>query len=295
MLDFLYDAFNIHTVISFGLNDNLYSPDKYTNKTRKGKDVDGKNPTPSRNSNGANIPEILKVDNLLASKVSKIYRANDATANDFLSEEPLDGNFTQWAYYHFGRNSFETNVWSVDQKDSLGSREAAYLLWADKNGVSDNCVAWSEIEHPDFKGKKVEIGSLKPYAMYTPPLELIESQIASTIKSVVDIAELSPEIKLSVESEELSKGIYRVSAKVANVGEMATTTAVGVQSYFVKYVRVELKLKGQSILQGLRLSTIPYLDAGQVSEFSWIVEGKGKFEIEAGSPQSGYAAEIVTL
>ncbi|MFR9534015.1 MAG: M14 family metallopeptidase [Rikenellaceae bacterium] len=297
LLDFMYDAFNIHTVISFGPNDNLYSPTTYTNKTRKGVDVDHKTvaDTAPKGGNGADIAAMLKTDNILASKVSEIYRANDATANDILAEKPLDGNFTEWAYYHYGRNSFETNVWSVDSEDERGSREVAYLMWADKNGIEDSAVAWSEVEHPDFKGKTVEVGSLAPYALYTPKLELIESQVDATIKTVVDIAELHPEVKLTVESEQLSKGVYRVSAKVANVGEMPTATSIGVQSYFVKYVRVELKLDGQNILQGLRLSTIPNLNAGEVSEFSWIIEGKGKFDIEAGSPQSGYVAETVTL
>ncbi len=289
LLDFMYDAFNIHTVISFGPNDNLYSPEKYINRTRKGKES-----KETRTRSGIELSELIAKDNILADKVSKIYRSNDDSANDILSEEPLDGNFTQWAYYHYGRNSFETNVWSVDEKDSLGCRSAAYLLWADKNGF-DASVEWSKIEHPDFKGQNVEIGSLKPYAIYTPNLDLIESQIDATIKTVMDIAALHPQVELSVSSEELSKGIYRVSAKVVNVGEMSTATAVGAQSYFTKYVRVELKLDGQNILQGLRLSTLPYLDAGQANEFSWIVEGKGKFEIEAGSPQSGYVAETVTL
>ncbi|MFI3262279.1 MAG: M14 family zinc carboxypeptidase [Rikenellaceae bacterium] len=294
LLDFMYDAFNIHTVITLGTNENMCTPVKYVHKTRKAVD------TPKHEIINQ---EHYDNDNLLANQVSKLYKSIDTTANDIMAEPAIDGNFLEWAYYHYGRNSFGTTVWSVDNcscsKESKGScsakKEIAFLKWADKNGVSDCTVDWTTVEHPDFKGQNVEVGSLKPYAMFTPPLELIEPQIEATIKTVAEIAAMKPELTLSVDSESLGKGVYRINAKVVNAGKMATATAIGLESYFTKYVRVELKLKNQNLLQGNRLLTVPSLQAGEAAEFSWLVEGTGKFEMEVGCPQSGYVSEIITL
>ncbi|MFI3267099.1 MAG: M14 family metallopeptidase [Rikenellaceae bacterium] len=287
LLDFMYDAFNIHTVVTFGTNENMCEPKAYVYKTRKAVDA-------PKDSNASKF--CFDGDNLLAKKVSEIYQANDTTANNIMAEPTLDGNFLEWAYYHYGRNSFGTTVWSIDEKDCCrDSREAAFLKWADKNSITDCAVDWTVIEHPDFKGENVEVGSLKPYVMFTPPLNLIETQIDAAIKTVAEIIELKPSLKLTVKSEEIGKGVYRISAKIVNEGQMSTATAIGLQSYFTKYVRIELKLDNQTLIQGNRILTIPSLDAGQAEEFSWLIQGKGKFEMEAGCPQSGYVSEIITL
>lgn len=286
LLDFMYNAFNIHTVVALGVNDNMAEAPKYTNKTRKGVDL-------PKSADSENM--LLDADNALATLVSEIYKTNNPKSNNILAETPLDGNFMEWAYYHYARNSFATTVWSVDQKDSRDSREAAYLKWADKNGVKDCYTEWSVVEHPDFEGETVELGSINPYAMYTPSLELIDDQIDATIKTISDIAALSPNIVLNVSTTEISKGVYRVVAKVVNDGAIATTTALGEKSYLVKYVRVELKLNGQKMVQGTRITTIPSLKAGGAEELSFIVEGKGSFELEVGSPQSGYVSKTVSL
>lgn len=285
LLDFMYDAFNIHTVITLGVNDNMCEPKEYIYKTRKGVDA-------PKDMNAESFS--FEGDNILANRVSEIYKQNDTTANATMAQPLQDGNFVEWAYYHYGRNSFATTVWSVDEEDCRESSEAAFLKWADKNNIEAS-IEWKEIEHPDFKDEKVEIGSLKPYAMFTPPLNLIEKQVDATIKTIEDIAALKPTLNLTTKCEEISKGVYRVTAKVVNEGEMSTATAIGEKSYFTKFVRAELKLNGQNILQGTRLTTVEAIGAGSVEEFSWLVEGSGKFEVEVGSPQSGYVSETITL
>lgn len=282
LLDFMYDAFNIHSVVTYGVNDNLYEPIKLIARSRKG--------LPDKKADSAPY----EVDNLLAKKVSAIYKENKG-ANNNLAQKPLDGNFMEWAYYHFGRNSFATTVWSVPEKDERGSAEAAYLKWADKNGLN-SVTEWSKFNHPNFEGKNVEIGSLKPFSLYAPPINLVEEMIDAANATTIKIAEMAPHISLEdVEVKKLENNLYRVSANVVNRGEISTASAIGVQSYFLKYVRVELKLDGQEVVSGLRLSTIKKIDAGGVEKVSWLIKGKGSIELEAGAPQAGYVKQKLTL
>ncbi len=281
LLDFMYDAFNIHTLVVYGVNDNLYSPMKYVPKFRKGVDV--------KNSE----QDAYIVDNNLAKSISELFKSKGI--NNFIAEKTLDGNILEWGYYHFGRNSFGTTVFSVDEKDNRGSIDAAFLKWADKNQV--DCVTeWSKFNHPNFNGKIVELGSINPYAIYAPPLNLISEQISAVNQGVIEITEMAPRISLEdVNVEKLDGNIYRVTANIANRGKISTATAIGVQSYFVKYIRAQLILKNQKIVSGVRLTTIKKLDAGQVESVSWLVEGKGKIEIEVGAPQCGYVKKSLTL
>ncbi len=286
LLDFMYQQFNIHSVFVLGQNDNLASPQKYSSRHRKAVKM-----------NQDVSPEIQKhlvADNAIAGRASEIFKNNNPKANNYMAIEPLGGNFMEWAYYHFGRNSFATTVWTVDKQDELKSREAAYLKWAEAQGIENVVKEWETIK--DFGDEIVELGSLNPYAMFAPPLELIQDQIDATHTSILDIAALAPRIELDkIKVEKLKKNLYRVRAMVVNSGEMSTATSTGVQSQFVKYIRAELKLDDQKVLSGTRLLTIPSLEAGEGSTISWLIQGSGNITLEAGCPQAGFVSKSLTL
>ena len=54
------------------------------------------------------------------------------------------------------------------------TQEAAFLKFAEKNKINDVFVPWTEINHPDFPGKKTEVGGIKPFAMINPPADTLD-------------------------------------------------------------------------------------------------------------------------
>ena len=283
--DFLYDAWNVHTVLSFSLNNNLSEATKMYMTTQTGA---------SKNQENTGDSKIYGYVNSLYVKAVPEMAQVTAIPQD------AGGEFYTWVYQHYGRYSFTTPAWwpvsKEKDKEITGNIELLFLKWAEENNVENVFVPWTPIKHPDFPNDKVEVGGIKPFVMYNPPYELVSKLLDNHVAFVSALTEAAPRIAISeLKKEALDKDLYRVTLTVKNNGVMPTINQVGEKSYFLKYVTIQLKPAArQQLIQGNMKVTKPVLNGGETAEFTWLVQGNGKLIIEAGCPTAGFAsAEII--
>lgn len=290
MLDFLYDAFNVYAVVSFGTNNNLSSPIAYNPQAAAQRIVAG----------------LLEPDAKVNSMVSDLYNKVTGT-KDAPRSTSAGGDVLAWGYFHYGRYSFSTPGWWVPKaKPDTAKKEKAftvedptanYLRWAAQQGISNTFAEWKTIQHPDFPGQKVEVGGIDPYVLNNPPYKMVEPVVKKHTEFLVKLAAQQPEIDIiNLKTEKLANGLTRISLDVVNKGGMSTHSKLGERNYFLKKVKVALQTNGkQEVIGGKKIQLLNSIDANGSSSFSWVVKGTGKLTIEAGCPTAGIKTMEVNL
>ena len=294
--DFLYDRFNIFMVFTFGPQDNLGQPMKASERpaAQNSSPDESQDQGMTRRERGP-ITSILKSDELINKLVSdKYHEITGARGAPVAAYEP--GNFTEWAYFHYGRYSFGTPGWWYTAEKGKNA-EAEFLKFAGKNKLSDIFIPWTAIVHPDFPGKIVEVGGIKPFTLINPPPDTIGELISSHYRFITAVAAMHPELEFhDIKIEDAGENIFRLSLKVHNKGVFATNTEIGDPNIWTRVMRLTLELsKGQTILSGLRVQIIQRLQGDESAEFSWLISGKGKAIITAGAANTGMVTTSADL
>jgi len=283
--DFLYDAFNVHSILSFSLHNNISKATK-AYSTR---------PTGTGTGAGGENSEDSKIYNY----VSSLYKKAVPDTTGTIAFPTEGGEFHTWGYQHYGRYSFATSAWWPVSSDraTRGNLELMYLNWAAANEITNTFVPWTVVKHPDFPTNKVEVGGIMPYALYNPPYAKVKELAEQHTSFVKELTQAAPKISIvEFKKETLDGNISRVTLVIKNDGVMPTITQIGERSYYLKYVTTQLNLSsGQSLIQGNLKTTTPVLKGGATAEFSWLIKGRGKLKVEAGTPTAGYATEEITL
>jgi hypothetical protein len=284
--EFLYDAFNVHTVLSFSLNNNISEATKVYMTSQTGVRRDQENTNDSK----------------IYSFVNSLYTKYVPDMANAAGQPTEGGEFFTWAYQHYGRFSFATQLWKPvlpDEKDKdiTGNPELLFLQWAEKNEVMDVFVPWTTVNHPDFPNNKVEVGGIKPHVMYNPPYPMVSKLVDDHVAFVSALTEIAPHcIIADLKKEGLDRDLFRVTLTVKNNGVMPTINQIGERSYYLKYVTTQLKTaSGQTILQGNPKVTTPVLKGGETVEYTWLIRGNGKVNIETGCPTAGFATTEIIL
>lgn len=290
MLDFLYDAFNVYAVVSFGSNNNLSNPIPYNPQAAAQRIVAGL------------LEPDAKVNGMVSDLYNKVTGTKDAPRNN-----TTGGDVLSWAYFHYGRYSFSTPGWWVPKtRPDTAKKEKAftvedvtanYLRWASQQGISNTFTEWKTIQHPDFPGQKVEVGGVDPYVMMNPPYKMVEPVVKKHTDFLVKLAAHQPEIDvINLKTEKLANGLTRVSLDVVNKGGLSTHSKLGERSYFIKKVKVAVQTSGkQEVVGGRKIHLLNSIDANGSESFSWVIKGTGKLVIEAGCPTAGNKSIEVTL
>ncbi len=282
MLDFLYDAFNVYAVVSFGSNNNLSTPISY-------------NPGAANQRIVAGLLEPdAKVNGMVSEMYNKVTGTKDAPKNNVTG-----GDVLSWGYFHFGRYSFSTPGWWVPKtKPDTTKKEKAftiedptanYLRWASQQGITNTFTEWKTIQHPDYPGQKVEVGGVDPYVLNNPPYKMVDAVVKTHTAFLVKLAGYQPEIDvINLKTEKLANGLTRISLDVVNKGNLSTHTKLGERNYFLKKVKVAIQTNDkQEIIGGRKIQLLSSLDPNESNSFSWVVKGTGKITVEAGCPTAG--------
>ncbi len=290
LLDYLYDRFNVYAVVSFGSLNNLSTPYTF-------------------NATTANQPRVaswLEPDVKANAMVSELYN-KVMGMKDAPKTTESGGDFLSWGYYHYGRYSFSTPGWWVPKTkpDSLKNEKAFtvedaganYLRWAGQQGVKIDFTEWKSIEHPDFPGRKTEVGGLDPFTLFTPPFSLVQNLVKKNSEFLVKLAGYQPEIDIiNVRTEKPGNGLTRITVDVINKGALASPSKLGERSYFVKRINVKVNTSGsQSVISGRKIQVLNSLDGYGTQQLSWLIKGSGKIVLEAGSPTTGTKTIEITL
>lgn len=278
VLDFLFGHFNIYATIAFGPQDNLGQPMK----------------TPEKPSVDRKVTGILKSDETVNKLVSDIYHEITGMKGAPVSKN-TPGNFMEWSYFHYGRYSFSTPGWWIQQEKDKNS-EVQFLKYAGENNI-DAFVPWTEIKHPDFPGKKVEAGGIKPFIMINPPAGQIADLVIKNYMFITRIAEMHPELEFAdVKTENAGENVFRITLKVHNKGMFATCTEIGDRNLWTRIMRITIEAgEGQGILSGQKVWRVPRLEGNQSAEFSWLISGKGTVKLTAGALNTGFISTLLKL
>ena len=285
LLDYLFDQWNIYAFVTFGPANNLSAPLKYNAAdTRK-----------------RIITSMLEKDVAINSMMSGIYNKTVSQKAFNQTNQGIDGDFFQWAYFHFGRLSFSTPGWWVPEAKgedgkSNSNIEANFLAWAADQGMNDVFVPWTAINHPDFPNQKVEVGGIKPFAMHNPPYAMVNDIAKEHTDFIIQLAEMSPIMEFhNLKTEKLGNGLTRITVDLFNNSPLPTHSDMGEKSRWLRKVRVDINREAKDIVSGDRIKLINKLGAYENVTLSWIVKGSGSVDIKAGAAHTGFATLNVRL
>jgi hypothetical protein len=193
LAEFVIEHPNIGIIITYGAADNLL-------KTPESE------PAPGRRKPRTAIDE----EDLGYYKVmGELYR-EAIGLNKELETASFPGTFSDWMYFHRGRLSLATRPWnpavalelsssaeddekeeeekakekdrknedkdSKKEKDKRNEIERRELKWFDEHSPRA-FIQWQSIEHPDFPGRKVEVGGYAPFSLTNPPANMVEELV----------------------------------------------------------------------------------------------------------------------
>ncbi|MCB7481959.1 M14 family metallopeptidase [Christiangramia sediminis] len=297
LLDYLFERWNIFAFVTFGPANNLSTPLKY-NKSEAEKRV---------------VTSMLEKDVKLNEMISEIYKETIPQKANNQDNQGTGGDFFQWAYFHFGRLSFSTPGWWVpevkDEKadnaaktDSVSngkikpSPETNFLAWAEKKGLKDVFLPWTEVNHPDFPNQKVEVGGLKPFVMVNPPYEMTDSIASNHTDFIIKLAEMQPKLELhNLKTEELGGGLTRITVDLFNNSTLPTHSELGEKSRWLQKLQIRLSKDKKDILAGNIIKLVDKLEAYEKQTLSWIVKGGGTATLRIGAPHTGFATMNIKL
>lgn len=284
LLDFLMEAYNIYGVVVFGPDDNLNEPFKYNASAA------------SKRVLTTLLEKDVKANEMVSDKYKSISKAKDAPKSSIGG-----GSFLNWAYFHYGRYSYGTPGWWApkvtlaedslfkDKKRDLDQEDVRFLRWAKSQGIDNAFVDWTSIQHPDFQGMKAEVGGIRPFIKTNPPYVQVDSITKVHTDFVLALAEMAPQIQIiNTKTEEVGKGLTRVSVTIYNSGLFATQSELGERVRWIQKLKVSATpAKGQKLISGDAIQLLEAIPGDGSVALTWLVQGSGKFTIEAGSPNTG--------
>ncbi|GGG96686.1 hypothetical protein GCM10011416_13170 [Polaribacter pacificus] len=286
LLDFLYEQWNIYSVITLGPENNLSTPLKY-------------------NAGGAKkrvVSSVLKDDAALNKFLSDKYNKTTGT-KDAPSSTGNGGSFFEWSYFHFGKLALSTPGWWVPKfkgdsiKKASKNTDVNFLRWAAKEGIKNSFVDWKQVNHPDFPNQKVEVGGIAPYKMLNPPYKYVKEISDKHTDFILELVKMQASISLeNLLVEKVNNGFTRITVDVHNAGILPTHTEMGKRSRWLRKIKVALNLqKGQEIITGRKITLVGSIDGGSSVKFTWLIKGKGSVGLEAGAAHTGTKKATIQL
>jgi hypothetical protein len=294
--DFCFSRPNIALVLAFTPEDNLLGPWK-----------------PSPASDAARIKTAVhSADAPFLDYMAEKYRAI-LGAKDPPPSPAGAGSFSEWAYFHYGRWSLAARGWWIPKvvppaptpaepklsNEKRGADEVNALRWFAQENV-DGFVPWTAIDHPDFPGKKVEVGGFKPFVRLNPPakeLEPLAQRHASFVEALLGWMPTASIDHVRVES--LGGGVHRVTANVVNSGYLPTISEMGriTREAYPLQLRIGLPPTA-TLVQGSARTSLPrLLGNGGSQSHTWLVRQKAPATVQCtvSSPTTGEHSAAVEL
>jgi hypothetical protein len=290
LADFVIEHPNIGIVVTYGSADNLL------------KTPDSAEPAGRREP----MIKIHQDDAGYYSVMGELYREAIGLKKE-LEGVSVPGAFSDWMYFHRGRFSLAAKPWSPavavelskaaekedkeqEQQDSeskpeksdkradkdedkRNQQERKELKWFDEHSP-EAFVDWQPIEHPDFPGKRAEVGGYRPFALTNPPEELVDEIASKHADFLTKAAQRLPRIGIrKVECRHLGRTVYEVKIQVENIGFLPTVLEHGRTTREVYPTRLVMELDDESFLSGSRIMNLPAIrGSGGMVELRYIVK-----------------------
>jgi hypothetical protein len=157
-------------------------------------------------------------------------------------------------------------------EDKRNEQERKELEWFDEN-APEAFVKWQPIEHPDFPGKRAEVGGYRPFALTNPPAEMIGEIAAKQADFLTKTAQRLPRIGVrKTKCRHLGRSVYEIKIQVENTGFLPTVLEHGRTTREVHPTRLLMELGDESFLSGSRITNLPAIQgSGGMVELRYIV------------------------
>jgi hypothetical protein len=172
------------------------------------------------------------------------------------------------------------------------------LKWFKQQNM-DAFVDWHPFNHPDFPGKTVEIGGIKPFVMDNPPADRLDAIADGEFKFLGEFVGMMPRVTIAdVKVEPLGGDVYRITATASNEGAMPTASQMGQATR--EPHRLQWHLDGPpdtTFIIGHKREQIERLAGnGGRDEFSWLIRTPAEsIRLTIESPSVGSASKSVKL
>jgi len=312
--DFAFAHKNIAAVFSFSPDDNLLHP---WESKREGREAERSRRTP--------VTSVLPADAAYYRAVGEKFRAVTGLSDSPAPQEG-HGEFSKWAYYHYGRWSFSVPAWWPPRTDTTAdsgqvakpdsntgagregrrngkdplAAQRRLLAWLESTGQTDAFVEWTAVTHPDFPDTTVEVGGFRPYVAQNPPPDSLAGRSTKYSAFLVELGGLLPRIKLKqIKVEALRRNVYRVTLVIANPGFLPTSSRLGDRNKWAPRVKVAIATgEDQQVASGRTMQLVDAIPgSGGSREFQWVVTGArgSRVTLTAGSPMTGSVQRTVEL
>ena len=244
---------------------------------------------------------MLEKDVAINGMVSGMYNESVTQKAFNQTNQGTDGDFFQWAYFHFGRLSFSTPGWWIpevkgEDGKSESNGEANFLAYATQEGINNAFIPWTSVNHPDFPNQKVEVGGIRPFVRYNPPFDKVNEIAKEHTDFILKIAAMSPKLEFhNLQTEKLGNGLTRITADLFNNSALPTHSEMGEKSRWLRKIRVDINRDATDLISGDKIKLINKLGAYEKTTLTWIVKGSGAVDIKAGAAHTGIATLNVKL
>lgn len=189
----------------------------------------------------------------------------------------------------------------LDKDDKRGAEDLAALSWFESQGIS-GFVDWQKIDHPDFPGKLVEVGGIKPLFALNPPVAQIDSLVSPHVSLLSLLARNWPKVEVrEIKANDLGSGLFDIRCKIVNTGALPTMPEMG--SVNRQWYPLQVKLLGADtakMIEGsLRISVGKLSENGGEKELRWVFlqpsDKPADFRIEATAPTLSPVSVPITV
>ena len=186
-------------------------------------------------------------------------------------------------------------------EDGRGADELSALRWLDREKI-DGFVPWKRIEHPDFPGRVVEVGGIKPFLRLNPPARELEPLADKHWRFVRRLVELLPELAIhQSKAEPLGGGLWRVSVTAVNRGYLPSVSQMGRITGQPHPLQAAIELPpGVKLVTGHARGQLPPLPGnGGKAETTWLVSAPAgkehRLTVHVWSPSVGDCRQTIVL
>ncbi|MDZ4804994.1 MAG: hypothetical protein SGI90_09060, partial [Candidatus Eisenbacteria bacterium] len=209
------------------------------------------------------------------------------------------GSMAGWLRYQMGTFTLTTCGWALPDSAEMSS-EAGTFQYLKQTNAEGEFREWRAFEHPDFPGRRVEIGGFDPLLGVVPPRTAIDSLGLKQGNFAREILGWMPRLVVDpAQVTSLGDGLYRVLIEVGNDGWLPTALEAGVTTRRARPVRVEIEEQsGVEIVGGPPVKLISTIKgSGGRERVEWILKANAGTTIvaRAATPRAGEVRREVTL
>jgi hypothetical protein len=177
-------------------------------------------------------------------------------------------------------NVAEGDKKSAREEEKRREEERKQLRWFDEH-APEAFVPWQAVEHPDFKGQRVEVGGYRPFVLTNPPAPMLAEVAAKQGDFLMELARRLPRIGVGkIECHLLADSVYAIEIHVVNTGFLPTALAHGETTQEVYRTRLILDLEPACFLAGARTTFLPAIaGSGGIAKARYTIHVANRQEI----------------